>query len=174
MNESLLKQFLSEICRCGLDRLPLRIRNLQIPFFFAGFDDTHVFLIHAKTCMVSQFAFDELEPISADGLADLQSVALGWMASPQYEAALSLIESAEEVRKLRLKLPVTLSAESEPKTRHGHLNAASGLMGSTDSKWVCAVETVEGENVVFRYGLTRLSRALHDGKVLRMSLVPGQ
>jgi hypothetical protein len=168
-----LRAFLTEVCRCGLDRLPLRVRNLQIPFYFSGFDDRHVYLSHAESCMVSPFSFDDLEPLTVSEMADLQAVTMVWMGSDQYLAAQSLIESAQEVRRLRLKLPVTLSADSEPRTRHGHLNDVSGLLGGTEGKWVCAVETVEAQNVVFRYGLTRLARAMHDGKVLRMALVTG-
>lgn len=172
--EDSLRELLFQICWAGFDRLPLKVRNLQIPFFFSGINDRQIFLIHAETCMVSQFSFDDLEPITLIVLTDLQAVLMAWMGSDQYVAAKSLIESAQEVRRLHLKMPVTLSAQTEPKTRHGHLNDQSGYLSGTESKWVCAVETVEGQNVVFRYGITRLARAMHDGKRLHMALVPGQ
>lgn len=169
-----LREFFTRVCHAGFDRLPLAVRNLQIPFYLSGFNDQQVFLIHTETCMVSQFAFDDLEPITLSVITDLQAVLMAWMDSAQFVAAKSLIESAQEVRRLRLKLPVTLSAESEPRTRHGDLNDQSGHLGGAGSKWVCAVETTEGQSVLFRYGMTRLARAMHDGKVLRMALVPGQ
>ena len=172
--EDSLREFLTQICLGGFDRLPLKVRNLQIPFFFSGINDRQIFLIHAETCMVSQFSLDDLEPITLSVITDLQAVLIAWMDCDQYEAAKSLIESAQESRRLRFKIPVTLSVETEPKTRYGHLNDQSGYLEGTESMWVCAVETVEEQNVVFRYGITRLARAMHDGKRLHMALVPGQ
>ena len=165
--------FLTGICASGCDRIPLKIRNLAVPFYFAGINTRHVFLANAENCMVSQFNLDELEPIMLGLIEDINSLILAWLDSAEGQSSRELIESANQVASAGKQLPVTLRWPGSNKTRQGHLTIGSASLGGPDTRWICGVETVEGQSVVFRYGVTRLDRAMHDGKRLSMTLKPG-
>jgi len=167
-----LREYFSGICKSGCDRIPVKVRNLPVPFYLAGLNKSHVFLIHAETCMVSQFSFEELEPIPLRDIEDIQKLVIAWLDSAECAASRSLVDRAKAVRDMGMKLPVTL-AWPDKQTRQGYLNDQSNILGGPSSAWICAVETTEGQGVVFRYGITRLERAMHDGKNLRIAVKPG-
>lgn len=165
--------YFATICKSGCDRVPLKVRNLAVPFYFAGYCSDSVFLAHAETCMVSQFAFEDLEPLTLGTIEEIQQLILAWMDSAEGAAARGLIQSASMASQAGIRVPVTLRWPEGGHTRHGHLCHESLAHAAAKARWVCAVETAEGKNVVFRYGLTRIARAMHDGTTLSMVLKPG-
>lgn len=170
---SAVRAYLSSLARSGCDRVPLKVRNLGIPFTFAGFNETHVFLSHASTCMVSPFPWDALEPMHLRELEDIQTLVMAWMDSSEGVAAWEMIKSANSAAQSGLKIPVTVRWPDSKNTREGLLSLTSAALGWSSATWICAVETCEGQNAVFRYGLSRFVRAMHDGKKLSMALKPG-
>lgn len=165
--------YFAMVCKSGCDRVPLKVRNLAVPFYFAGYNADSVFLAHAETCMVSQFAFDDLEPLTLGTIEEIQQLIVVWLDSAEGTAARELIESAHMASKAGIRVPVTLRWPEGGHTRRGYLCKDSDAHAVAKASWVCAVETAEGKNVVFRYGLTRIARAMHDGKTLSMVLRPG-
>lgn len=166
----LVSPYFAMICKSGCDRVPLKVRNLAIPFYFAGYNADSVFLAHAETCMVSQFAFDDLEPLTLGAIEEIQQLIVVWLDSAEGTAARELIESAHMASQAGIRVPVTLRWPEGGYTRQGFLCKDSDAHAVAKASWVCAVETAEGKNVVFRYGLTRIARAMHDGKTLSMVL----
>lgn len=165
--------YFAMVCKSGCDRVPLKVRNLAVPFYFAGYSADSVYLAHAETCMVSQFAFDDLEPLTLGTIEEIQQLIEAWLDSAEGAAARELIESATMASQAGIRVPVTLRWPEGGHTRQGHLCHESFAHAEAQARWVCAVETAEGKNVVFRYGLTRIARAMHDGKTLSMVLKPG-
>ncbi|MFU4920773.1 hypothetical protein ACM7Z6_13415 [Pseudomonas aeruginosa] len=161
------------VCKSGCDRVPLKVRNLAVPFYFAGYSADSVYLAHAETCMVSQFAFDDLELLTLGTIEEIQQLIEAWLDSAEGAAARELIESATMASQAGIRVPVTLRWPEGGHTRQGHLCQESFAHAEAQARWVCAIETAEGKNVVFRYGLTRIARAMHDGKTLSMVLKPG-
>lgn len=170
---ALVSPYFAMVCKSGCDRVPLKVRNLAIPFYFAGYNASSVFLAHAETCMVSEFAFDDLEPLTLGTIEDIQQLITVWLDSAEGTAARELIESAHMASKAGIRVPVTLRWPEGGATRQGYLCKDSEAHAVAKASWVCAVETAEGKSVVFRYGLTRIDRAMHDGKSLSMVLRPG-
>lgn len=166
-----LRSFFEAVCRSGFDRFPLKVRNLSVPFHLAGFNQSEVFLAHAETCMVSQFPMDQLETIRLRDMEELQLMVMAWLESEASGGVRGMIDSINVARSMGIDLPVVLRWPDQ-RTRNGILNDKSSFLGGPSSHWVCAVETTEGQGVVFRYGITRLDRAVHDSKALRMGVKP--
>lgn len=165
--------YFAMICKSGCDRVPLKVRNLAVPFYFAGYCADSVYLAHAETCMVSLFSFDDLEPLTLGTIEEIQQLIVAWLDSAEGAAARELIESATMASQAGIRVPVTLRWPDGGQTRQGHLCHESYAHAAAKGRWVCAVEAAEGKSVVFRYGLTRIARAMHDGKTLSMVLGPG-
>lgn len=164
---------LAALSESGCDRIPVKVRNLAVPFFLAGIDASHVFLANAETCMVTRFNLDELESLTLGQFEEIQELVFAWMDSVEGEASRSLIESARMADDAGTAVPVLLRWPGSSNSRHGFLTIGSAALGGTGTIWICGVETVADNNVVFRYGVTRLERAMHDGKRLIMTLKPG-
>ncbi len=173
MQHDHLRMYLKTVCKSCCDRVPLKVRNLGVPFYFAGVNDTHIFLAHAETCMVSHFAFDDLEPVTLGAVEEIQELIIAWLDSAEGVAARELIDSARMASQAGVRVPVTIRWPVGGNQRQGFLTLDSVAHGEAKANWICAVETMEGKNVAFRYGLTRIARAMHDGKTLTMMLKPG-
>lgn len=170
---SAVRSYLSSLARSGCDRVPLKVRNLGIPFTFAGFNETHVFLSHASTCMVSPFPWDALEPMHLRELEDIQTLVMAWMDSTEGVAARQLIDSANVAAKCGFQVPVNLRWPDSKNTREGVMSPKSLALGGESANWVCAVEIAEGKNVIFRYGISRIANATAEGKTINMVLKAG-
>lgn len=168
-----LRVILDMVCKAGCDRVPLKVRNLGIPFYFAGYNGERVFLTHAETCLVSLFTFDDLEPVSQQTGQDIQELVISWMDSAEGVAAQELIDSAYMASQMGIPVPVKVRWRDSNNSRSGFLTLKTYGLEESGASWVCAVEAVAGNNVIYRYGLTRLATALHDGKTLTMALKPG-
>lgn len=167
------KLVLPLLCHSGCDRIPLKVRNLQTPFFLSGFNDTHIFLTQADTCMVCQLPYDDLELPTLTAMEEIQQLVFMWMDSAEGIASSELIGHANEAARHNVAIPVTVRWPEGGHSRDGTLTLGSDALGETNTNWVAAVETKQGQNVVFRYGLSRIATAMHDGKKLTMKLRPG-
>lgn len=160
------------LCQSGCDRIPLRPCNLQSPFFLAGFDDTHVFLTDADTCMVCQVPYADLELPTLTDMEQIQELVFAWIDSAEGAASNSLAGHAKAADRAGVKIPVTVRWAEGGHNRDGVLILGSDALGGARTQWIAAVETKAGQNVVFRYGLSRIATAMHDGKKLTMRLKP--
>lgn len=167
------KKALPLLCESGCDRLPLRVRNLPVPFYLAGFDDSHVFLSHADTCLISAFTYDTLELPSLAAFEQLPALIFEWMETTAGIAASELATHARKAATAGVSIPVVLRWPEGNHRREGTLTITSNVECGKGARWVAAVEACEGHDVVFRYGLSRISTAMHDGKLLTMRLLPG-
>lgn len=167
------KKALPLLCESGCDRLPLRVRNLPVPFYLAGFDDSHVFLSHADTCLISAFTYDALELPSLATFEQLPALILEWMGTTAGIAASELVTHAHTAATAGVSIPVVLRWPDGDHRREGTLTITSNVKCGKGAQWVAAVEACEGQDVVFRYGLSRIGTAMHDGKLLTMRLLPG-
>lgn len=164
---------LALFCESGCDRIPLKVRNLHVPFYLAGFSEKHVFLSHAETCMVSEFTIQDLELPTLTGLNEIQALVFAWLDSAEGVASKELIAAAQQAAKAGVSVPVVLRWPVGGHTRSGFLTSISSGLGGSGAQWVTAVESTEGTSAVFRYGLSRIATAMHDGKKLTMKLKPG-
>lgn len=168
VDESFLRRFFALICKCGFDRLPLKVRMVNFDFYFAGFDDKHIFLTEANTCRVAQFQFVDLEPLRLRDVESLNLLVNAWLDSER-----PLYGKLQEPLLQKARLTVQLFSTESGNTRDGELNDQSAFLGGTSTQWVAAVETREGQNAVYRYGISRLVSALYTSSGLRVVLQPG-
>lgn len=160
-------------CQAGCDRVPLRVRNTPVQFYLAGVAGDQVFLANAQNCEVSAFHVNDLEEVTVQTLSDIEELLGMWLQSNEGESAQSLRESAAEAAALGVKVPVSLRWPDSSNCRKGHLTNQSMGFKADSAVWVCGVEAVDVSGTIFRYGVTRLARSLHDGKMLTMMLKPG-
>lgn len=168
-----LQKALPLLCESGCDRLPLRVRNLPVPFYLAGFDDSHVFLSHADTCLISAFTYDALDLPSLATFEQLPALIFEWMETTAGIAASELAAHARKAATAGVSIPVVLRWPEGDHKREGSLTLTSNVKCGIGAQWIAAVEACEGQDVVFRYGLSRIGTAMHDGKLLTMRLLPG-
>lgn len=167
------KMFLPVLCHSGCDRLPMQVRNLQVTFYLAGYNASRIYLAHTETCMVSEFAYEDLEMPTPKGMKELEEVVFAWMDSAEGIASKELIGHAKVAAGAGVAIPAMLRWPEGGQTRIGVLTIQTGMVGGQQGQWVAAVEAIEDKNVVFRYGLSRIATAMHDGKKLIMRLKPG-
>lgn len=179
LQKSFIQTYLTEVIRSACDRIPLKVRNVSEPFYLAGADDQNVHLSHAVTCVMSSFSYDDLEPLYLGTVEEISELIIRWLNSQECLAAHEMAEAANTMERAGKALPVTLrwpdTAEraERGKVRKGLLTGKSTTLGTPTTAWVIAVETTDTRDVTYRYGMTRLGRALHDGKELTMALKPG-
>ncbi|MFL1449164.1 hypothetical protein ACI77O_12285 [Pseudomonas tritici] len=165
--------FLGKVIKTGCDRIPLKVRNLPSPFYLAGADQGSVYLIHAETCMVSQFSYQDLETLSERTIADISELTMAWLRSAEHISAQEMTEAAKSIESAGKRLPVTLRWPHLSKSRVGALTLKSASHGASDTAWIIGVEAAGDNSVCFRYGITRLGQAMHDCSKLTMALKPG-